>query len=109
LNARWKSLAKAKLLEPDDLAKGIAAMRRALEIGLKCGCVRVEDCARSSGCLLDVRLAVIRRSRVLFLIQPLFPLRSDRRLLSDEEGAVQSASMLVCQRRLDFITALLDF
>jgi hypothetical protein len=40
-------LAKAKLRELDDLAKGIAAMRRALETGLKCGCVRVEDCALS--------------------------------------------------------------
>ena len=47
LSARWQSLAKAKLGELDLLAKRIQRMRSALEIGLKCGCVRVEDCSLS--------------------------------------------------------------
>jgi MerR family redox-sensitive transcriptional activator SoxR len=47
LSARWQSLARAKLQELDLLAKRIRRMRRALELGLKCGCVRVEDCSLS--------------------------------------------------------------
>lgn len=47
MSARWQSLAKAKLGELDLLAKRIQRMRRALEVGLKCGCVRVEDCSLS--------------------------------------------------------------
>ena len=48
LSARWQSLARAKLMELDLLSKRIKRMRRALELGLKCGCVRVEDCSLSS-------------------------------------------------------------
>lgn len=47
LSARWQALARAKLEELDVLAKRIRRMRRALEFGLKCGCVRVEDCSLS--------------------------------------------------------------
>ena len=47
LSERWHSLARAKLAELDLLAKGIQRMRRALAVGLKCGCVRIEDCALS--------------------------------------------------------------
>ncbi|MGH8241963.1 MAG: MerR family transcriptional regulator [Steroidobacteraceae bacterium] len=47
LSARWQSLARAKLVELDLLAKRIRKMKRALELGLKCGCVRVEDCPLS--------------------------------------------------------------
>lgn len=47
LSARWQSLARAKLAELDVLAKRIRKMKRALELGLKCGCVRVEDCSLS--------------------------------------------------------------
>jgi len=36
-----------KLSELDVLAERIQLMRRALEIGLKCGCVRIEDCSLS--------------------------------------------------------------
>lgn len=48
-SARWQALARAKLQELDALAKRIKRMRRALELGLKCGCVRVEDCSLSPG------------------------------------------------------------
>jgi MerR family redox-sensitive transcriptional activator SoxR len=44
LSARWRALAQAKLDELDVLAKRIKRMRRALDLGLKCGCVRIEDC-----------------------------------------------------------------
>src|SRR5438128_2597669 len=47
LSARWRSLARTKLLELDFLAKRIRKMRRALEVSLKCGCVRIEDCTLS--------------------------------------------------------------
>jgi MerR family transcriptional regulator, redox-sensitive transcriptional activator SoxR len=47
LSARWQSLARAKLEELSVLEKRIRRMRRALELGLKCGCVRVEDCSLS--------------------------------------------------------------
>jgi len=44
LSARWQMLARAKLHELDVLAKRIRRMRRALDLGLKCGCIRIEDC-----------------------------------------------------------------
>lgn len=47
LSKRWQSLASAKLQELDLLAKRIQRMRRALELGLKCGCMRIEDCRLS--------------------------------------------------------------
>jgi MerR family redox-sensitive transcriptional activator SoxR len=47
LSTRWQSLARAKLTELDLLSKRIKRMRRALELGLKCGCVRIEDCSLS--------------------------------------------------------------
>jgi MerR family redox-sensitive transcriptional activator SoxR len=47
LSARWRSLARTKLLELDLLAKRIRKMRRALKVSLKCGCIRIEDCTLS--------------------------------------------------------------
>lgn len=47
LSARWRSLARRKLRELDDLAARVARMRGALELSLECGCVRVEDCSLS--------------------------------------------------------------
>ncbi len=47
LSARWRSLARKKLTELDDLAERIRRMRGALELSLKCGCIRVEDCSLS--------------------------------------------------------------
>lgn len=47
LSARWRSLARKKLGELDELAERVARMRRALELSLECDCVRVEDCSLS--------------------------------------------------------------
>lgn len=47
LSARWRSLARSKLEELDALAARIQRMRRALEVSLKCGCVRLEECTLS--------------------------------------------------------------
>jgi MerR family transcriptional regulator, redox-sensitive transcriptional activator SoxR len=47
LSARWNSLARRKLAELDLLAQRIERMRGALELSLKCGCVRIEDCTLS--------------------------------------------------------------
>ncbi len=47
LSSRWRSLAKAKLRELDLLAVRVQRMRHAIELGLKCGCIRVEDCTLS--------------------------------------------------------------
>jgi len=49
LSARWQSMARKKLLELDLLAARVVRMRQALELGLKCGCVRIEDCTLSPG------------------------------------------------------------
>jgi MerR family transcriptional regulator, redox-sensitive transcriptional activator SoxR len=55
LSARWKSLARAKLQELDLLAKRIRRMRRTLDMGLRCGCIRVEDCTLSPAIVKDER------------------------------------------------------
>lgn len=47
LSTRWQSLAREKLNELDLLAKRIRRMRRALELALKCGCLKIEDCTLS--------------------------------------------------------------
>jgi MerR family transcriptional regulator, redox-sensitive transcriptional activator SoxR len=47
LSARWQSMARKKMLELDVLATRVERMRHALELGLKCGCVRIEDCTLS--------------------------------------------------------------
>jgi MerR family transcriptional regulator, redox-sensitive transcriptional activator SoxR len=47
LSARWQSMARKKLLELDLLAARVMRMRQALELGLQCGCVRIEDCKLS--------------------------------------------------------------
>ena len=60
LSSRWQSLARAKLEELDLLTKRIRKMRRALELGLKCGCVKVEDCSLSPK---DVEALVPQDSR----------------------------------------------
>lgn len=44
LSARWRELARKKLQELDVLADSVRRMRRALDLGVKCGCVRIEDC-----------------------------------------------------------------
>lgn len=59
LSGRWRTMARAKLAELDLFATRIRRMRRALELGLKCGCVRLEDCSLSPA---DVRTTGARRS-----------------------------------------------
>lgn len=41
---RWRALASAKLAELDELVATASRMRRAIEEGLRCGCLRLEDC-----------------------------------------------------------------
>jgi len=50
LGVRWRVLAQLKLRELDELQARIVHMRRAIEQGLACGCMRIEDCtlARAS-------------------------------------------------------------
>lgn len=45
LSARWRTLARRKLAELDAMAARVEQMRQMLELGLKCGCIRIEDCA----------------------------------------------------------------
>lgn len=44
LSARWQKLARSKLAELEMLREQIEGMKTALELGLKCGCLRIEDC-----------------------------------------------------------------
>lgn len=44
LSARWQTLARKKLEELDAMAARVQQMRQMLELGLKCGCMRIEDC-----------------------------------------------------------------
>jgi len=43
--ARWDPLARHKLQELDALIERAQKMKRILETGLHCGCLRLEDCA----------------------------------------------------------------
>src|SRR2546427_403182 len=43
--ARWRPLARKKLRELDGLIARAQQMKRVLEKGLNCGCLRLEDCA----------------------------------------------------------------
>ncbi len=47
IHGRWEALAAAKLKELDGQLERITGMKRALDVALACGCVRVEDCARA--------------------------------------------------------------
>jgi MerR family redox-sensitive transcriptional activator SoxR len=42
---RWRALAAAKLEEVDAVIARAKGMRRVLELALRCGCLRLEDCA----------------------------------------------------------------
>jgi MerR family redox-sensitive transcriptional activator SoxR len=41
---RWRQLAREKLPQLDALISHASAMKRLLEVGLSCRCVRIEDC-----------------------------------------------------------------
>jgi MerR family transcriptional regulator, redox-sensitive transcriptional activator SoxR len=43
--ARWRSMAQEKLPEIDLLIERAQGMKHMLENGLRCGCLRLEDCA----------------------------------------------------------------
>jgi MerR family transcriptional regulator, redox-sensitive transcriptional activator SoxR len=43
--ARWQPLARKKMQELDALIHRAQQMKRVLETGLNCGCLRLEDCA----------------------------------------------------------------
>ena len=43
--ARWQPLARKKIGELDALIERAQQMKRVLETGLNCGCLRLEDCA----------------------------------------------------------------
>jgi MerR family redox-sensitive transcriptional activator SoxR len=40
----WRLLAQSKLEELDALVRSAQRMRHAIELGLQCGCIRLEDC-----------------------------------------------------------------
>ena len=44
LRARWRPLAMAKLRELDRFIEQARRMKFAIEQGLACGCIRIEDC-----------------------------------------------------------------
>lgn len=51
---RWRVLAEQKVTELDALIADAQRMRRALQEGMRCGCLRVEDCVidGDAGCCL---------------------------------------------------------
>jgi DNA-binding transcriptional MerR regulator len=44
LGKQWRPLAEAKLKEIDAAIAKAQQMKAAIESGLRCGCIRVEDC-----------------------------------------------------------------
>ena len=44
LSARWRPLARAKLRELDEVVRRARKMKSAIEAGLRCGCIRADDC-----------------------------------------------------------------
>ena len=44
LRTQWRPLAQAKLEELDRVIERARRMKKAIESGLRCGCIRVEDC-----------------------------------------------------------------
>jgi MerR family transcriptional regulator, redox-sensitive transcriptional activator SoxR len=51
---RWQVLAKRKLTDLDALIADAERMRKVLQVGMRCGCLRVEDCISETdeGCCL---------------------------------------------------------
>ena len=44
LRAQWQPLARAKLQQLDEVIERAQRMKAAIAAGLKCGCIRLEDC-----------------------------------------------------------------
>lgn len=45
VSQRWRPLATAKVKQLDEIVVRARQMKKAIEAGLACGCIRVEDCA----------------------------------------------------------------
>jgi MerR family redox-sensitive transcriptional activator SoxR len=52
---RWRALAHDKLRELDELIERAHRMKQAIETGLGCGCVRLEDCVTGVPCEPEAR------------------------------------------------------
>ena len=57
LSARWQKLARQKIEELSALERKIKRMKAALELGLECGCFRVEDCTLTHADALNPKAA----------------------------------------------------
>ena len=44
ISARWQPLARAKMKELDEVVTRARKMKAAIEAGLRCGCIRADDC-----------------------------------------------------------------
>ena len=53
LNERWEALARTKMRELDELIARALRMKGAIQAGLGCGCVRLEDCVLGVPCPSD--------------------------------------------------------
>jgi MerR family redox-sensitive transcriptional activator SoxR len=53
LGARWQKLARKKLEELESLSRQVERMKKALALGLECGCLRIEDCTLSAADAVD--------------------------------------------------------
>jgi len=60
LGDAWRLLAHSKLAELDTLVANARRMQRAIEAGLQCGCIRLEDCKLPE---MDSASAPKRRNR----------------------------------------------
>jgi MerR family redox-sensitive transcriptional activator SoxR len=47
LSSRWQKMARRKVEELEALSQQVQRMKSALEVGLQCGCLRIEDCTLS--------------------------------------------------------------
>jgi MerR family redox-sensitive transcriptional activator SoxR len=59
---RWQPLARKKLEELDQVIAQANRMKRVLETGLNCGCLRIEDCAialEEGACLQSDRTTAV--------------------------------------------------
>ena len=63
LSTRWRRMAQQKIAELEALARQVERMKSALELGLQCGCVRIEDCTLSAADAADPSNAHLRGGR----------------------------------------------
>ena len=63
-SARWQALAARKIEELDALVARAELMREALRTGMRCGCLRIEDCdfVRGDGCTVGGPVTPARRT-----------------------------------------------